>query len=224
LFGPSTVDVGSSADHSVTYLVTPSYNFDDHNMVYLRVASGYRPGGPTGVAPSLLSGGAPETYKPDSLTNYEVGYKASFPEQRMTIDVSVFDIEWKNIQILSQINGFNVTGNGAAARSAGLEFAWTWRPISGLNLSANGAYTDAYMTGPDPADAVHTGDRLPYVPKWAGNVSADYDFPVANDLSGFVGGNSNIQGLKFGITFQVCRQHIPDLLIPPTARLICIRA
>lgn len=197
LFGPTpVVDRGSSSDRSVTYLVSPSYNFDDHNMIYIRVASGYRPGGPTGVAPALLANGAPETYKPDSLTNYELGYKASFPELRMTLDVSAFDIEWKNIQILTQINGFNVTGNGAAARSAGFEFAWTWKPIPGLALSANGAYTDAYMTAPDPADAVKSGDELPYVPKLSANLAADYDFPITNDISGFVGGNFQYVGSR----------------------------
>ena len=189
LFGPATVDVGSSSDHSVTYLVAPSYNFDPYNMVYLRVSSGYRPGGPTGVAPSLLSNGAPETYKPDKLTNYEVGYKATVPSLNMTIDTSVYDIEWKNIQILSQINGFNVTGNGAAARSQGVELAWAWRPVAGLNLGAAGSYTHAYMTAPDPADAVHTGDALPYVPRWNTNLTASYDFHLKANVAGFVGGN-----------------------------------
>lgn len=189
LFGPATVDVGSSADHSLTYLVTPSYTLDDHNMVYLRVASGYRPGGPTGVSPQLLSAGAPESYRPDTLTNYEVGYKASIPSLKMTVDTSIYDLEWKNIQILSQINGFNVTGNGAGARSQGIELASTWKPVAGLDLGATASYTNAYMTGPDAADAVQSGDRLPYVPRWNVNLSANYDFLITSDVGGFVGGN-----------------------------------
>ncbi|MDB6083691.1 MAG: TonB-dependent receptor, partial [Gammaproteobacteria bacterium] len=117
LNGPATLVIGDSHDHSLTYLVSPSFTFDSHNMAYIRVASGYRPGGPTGVTSTDIYGGAPTTYKPDSLTSYELGYKGSFPELRMTIDVSGFDIEWKDIQVLSEVNGFFITGNGAKARS-----------------------------------------------------------------------------------------------------------
>ena len=117
LFGPPTTDIGSSSDNSVTYLVSPSYSFNKDNMVYVRVASGFRPGGPTGVSASNLIQGAPETYAPDKLTNYELGYKASFPQEQMTLDMSAFDIEWKNIQLLQNVNGFVVTANGSNARS-----------------------------------------------------------------------------------------------------------
>ncbi len=194
--GSSEVD-GNSSDHSLTYLVSPSYNIDDRNMVYARVASGYRPGGPTNVGAATVAAGAPTAYKPDSLTNYEVGYKASFPQQRMTIDVSGFYIDWKDIQLLTVINGFNVTGNGGTARSDGLEFAWTWQPVDRLKLSANGAYTDAQLTADVPLIGGKSGDSLPDVPKFSGNLGTDYDFPVTRDVNGFVGGNLQYQGKRF---------------------------
>jgi len=55
------------------------------------------------------------------------------------------------------VNGFFVTGNGASARSAGAELTWTWIPIIGLSLSANAAYTDAYMTADAPAISAKPG-------------------------------------------------------------------
>jgi iron complex outermembrane recepter protein len=211
LFGPPTVDVGKSSDNNVTYLFSPSYNFDAHNMLYARIASGYRPGGPTGVAASDLIQGAPETYKPDKLTNYEVGYKATFPEQRMTIDVSGFDIEWKNIQVLVDTNGFFVTGNGANARSRGLELAWSWKPMTGLSLSANAAYTHAYLTSDAPAIGGTSGEDLPDVPKFAANVAADYDFSIAGAITGFVGGSFQYQGSRH-IDFIA---NTPAAFVPP---------
>ena len=194
--GSSEVD-GSSSDHSLTYLVSPSYNINERNMIYARVASGYRPGGPTNVGAATIAAGAPAAYKPDSLTNYEVGYKASFPEQRMTIDVSGFYINWKDIQLLTVVNGFFVTGNGGTARSDGFEFAWTWEPVNRLKFSANGAYTDAQLTADVPLVGGKSGDSLPDVPKLSGNVAADYDFPVTGDINGFAGGNVQYQGKRF---------------------------
>jgi outer membrane receptor protein involved in Fe transport len=165
-------------------------------MVYARIASGFRPGGPTGVAASDLIQGAPETYKPDKLTNYEVGYKASFPQQRMTIDLSAFDIEWKDIQIIVNTGGFLVTGNGASARSSGAELAWTWKPITNLNLSANASYTHAHLTSDALAIGGKSGDDLPDVPKFSANVAAEYDFPVTAEVNGFGGANFQYQGAR----------------------------
>ncbi len=196
LNGPTYVAVGSSSSHPVTYLVSPSYNLDDHNMIYARVATGFRPGGPTGDAPTNIQAGAPVSYRPDSLTNYEVGYKAQFPEQRMTLDVSGFAIKWKNIQVLTEIDGFFDTGNGASARSDGAELAWTWKPITNISLATNAAYTDARLTEDAPAIGGKSGDNLPNVPKFSANVSADYDFPISADATGFVGGTFQYTGAR----------------------------
>ncbi len=196
LNGPTYIAVGSSTSHPVTYLVSPSFDLDKNSMIYARVATGFRPGGPTGDAPTNIQGGAPVSYRPDTLTNYEVGSKAQFPEQRMTIDVSAYDIEWKDIQVLTEINGFFDTGNGASARSDGTELAWTWKPVMSLSLAANAAYTDARLTQDAPAIGGKSGDNLPNVPKFTANVSADYDFPITGDASGFAGGNFQYNGAR----------------------------
>lgn len=194
--GPPAIAITSTSSRSTTYLFSPSYNVDSHQMVYVRVASGFRPGGPTGLTTTSVFAGAPATYGPDTLTNYELGYKAGFPKQRMTVDVSAFDIEWKKIQVLSEIQGFIITGNGAAARSSGLEFAWAWKPIAGLSWSANAAYTHAYLTTDAPGIGGREGDDLPDVPRFSANVAADYDFPVTSLVNGFVGGNFMYMGSR----------------------------
>ena len=196
LNGPASVAVAKTSSKTVTYLVSPSYNLDDRNMIYVRVATGFRPGGPTGLTTTSVYAGAPATYGPDTLTNYEVGYKASFPQQRMSIDVSGFDIEWKNIQVLSEIGGFIITGNGGDARSAGAELAWTWKPITGLSVLANAAYTDAYLTADAPGISARAGDKLPDVPEFSANLGVDYDFRLTTEVKGFVGGNFQYQGTR----------------------------
>ena len=194
--GPPAVAITSTSSRSTTYLFSPSYNFTGNQMIYARVASGFRPGGPTGLTTTSVYAGAPTTYGPDSLTNYEIGYKAAFPRQRMTVDVSAFDIEWKKIQVTSEIQGFIVTGNGATARSSGLEFAWMWKPLAGLTWSANAAYTHAYLTTDAPGIGGRAGDHLPGVPQFSANVAADYDFPVTELINGFVGGSFMYMGSR----------------------------
>lgn len=89
------------------------------------------------------------------------------------------------MRLLTEINGFNVTGNASTARSTGLELAWTWRPVTGLSLSLNGAYTNAEMTSEAPQIGATSGDQLPDSPKLSGTLAADYDFPLAYDVDGF---------------------------------------
>jgi iron complex outermembrane recepter protein len=185
LAGGALTVTGGSSDTSFTYLVTPKYTFDDNSMIYARIASGYRPGGPNNGLAALT--GLPTTFGPDTLTNYEVGYKASLLDHTATLDVSAFDIEWRNIQILETVAGISQTGNGAAARSYGFEGSASWRPVRGLSLFATLALTKAYLTENAPGVNGKAGDRLPYSPKVGATLSADYQFPLTGSLDGFLG-------------------------------------
>jgi iron complex outermembrane receptor protein len=178
-----------STDHPVTYLFNPSYKFSDDLMTYLRVASGFRPGGPNvGVPPGL---GAPLTFGADKLVSYELGLKKLLLDNSMSFDVDVFDIDWSKIQLAESTGGFSFLGNGGAARSKGLEANWRYTPVSGLTVWANATYTDAELTADTPPGGLYgyKGDTLPYVPKWNANLGADYNFPLGGGWSGFVGGN-----------------------------------
>lgn len=190
--GPSTVS-GTSSDHSVTYLVTPKYQFDSHNMLYARVATGYRPGGPNAPTPSEVAAGVPNAYRPDTLTDYDLGYKASVLSNKMTVDLSAFHIDWQHIQILTDYNGITTEGNGGSAASDGAEAAVTLTPVNGLNVSGNMAYTKARLTEDAPGVNGRNGDELPNVPKWAGYLDASYSFPLAQAI-GFVGTDFHYEG------------------------------
>jgi iron complex outermembrane receptor protein len=195
--GPSEIIAGSH-DTSGLFLVTPRYKFNDQQMIYARIASGYRPGGPNAVDAAEVAQGVSPVFKPDTLVNYEVGYKGAFPSQRATLQLSAFDIEWKNIQILETLDGLNFLGNGANARSAGLEAAATWAPVRGLSLSANAAYTDAYLTANAPGVNARSGAELPEVPRFSANLSAQYDFSITGQLDGYVGGSVRYLGDRRG--------------------------
>ena len=184
-----------STDHPVTYLFNPSYKFNDNVMGYLRVASGFRPGGANvGVQPGM---GAPLTFEPDKLVNYELGLKSMMLDGRMSVDVDAFYIDWSKVQLTSVVNGIGFLGNGGKATSRGLEASWRFHPVSGFTVWSNVSYTDAKLAEDNPAGSVYglKGDPLPYVPKWNANLGADYSFPVGS-WSGFLGGNFSYVGRR----------------------------
>ena len=176
------------SDSPTTFLLNPSFKFSDHLMGYMRVASGYRPGGPNvGVPPGL---GAPETFGPDKLVSYELGLKSALLDKRMTLDVAGFYIDWNQIQLSSFAGGFSFLGNGGKARSQGVEANWQYAAAPGLVLSANATWTDAELLADTPSGLYgNKGDPLPWVPKWNAQVGFDYDFLLGGGWLGFVGGS-----------------------------------
>jgi outer membrane receptor protein involved in Fe transport len=183
LTAPTNADVKSD-DSSTTFLITPRWHLDDNTMVYARIATGYRPGGPnTGI------GGTPLTYAPDRVTNYEIGVKTDLLDRKLSLDADAYWIDWKNIQVQEVSAYGSFIANGSAAVSRGVEGAVQWRPVGPLTLFANVAYQDAYVTEDFPAGGAVAvaGDRLPLTPLWSGAAGGEYVFPLSGDWNARIG-------------------------------------
>ena len=191
--GGSFSKTGSEERGVVTYLLSPRYRFSRDFMIYARVASGYRPGGPN-AAPSFIP--APSTFAPDKLTQYEVGFKSSFLDNHVSLDVAAFHTKWKDIQIQTSLAGFQYLVNGGTATSDGAEATLRYSPVKNLNFGVNVGYTNAKLTSDAPAAGGVDGDHLPYVPKWAGSLTADYSYPVGDNLKAVFGGSLNYTGKR----------------------------
>lgn len=173
----------ATSDQSVaTYLVNPRYQLSRHVMLYGKVASGYRPGGPNFVL--ALGHGAP-TFQPDKLWNYEVGEKATLLHDRVLLNADVYDIHWSRIQLTVNNGGINQIENGGSARIKGLELNAAYKITPDLTISGSGAYTDARLTSAVPAlGLTQPGARLPLSAKYNLALAANYDFPIAYRYSG----------------------------------------
>lgn len=175
----------NSDQDAFTYSADAKYKFNPVAIVYVRVASGFVPGGPNDVLPGSP---LPETFRSSSTTNYEVGLKSSAMDGRLNYDVDAFDVEWSDIQLVAAINGLYGVTNGGAARSRGVEGGVSYAPTRGLYLSANGAYTDARLTQDTPASVNgRAGDRLPESPFFSSTLSASYEHPLSSAVVGFGG-------------------------------------
>src|SRR5262249_38732639 len=133
-----------SSDNVFTYSVAPRFEINDHASIYARIAKGYRPGGPNVTPPNAPVGFEP-SFGPDTSTNYEIGFKGETADRRLSLDAAIYHIDWKDIQLLTTINNFGLNINGGAAKVDGAELTATFKPIHGMTLSANGAYTNARL-------------------------------------------------------------------------------
>lgn len=179
LAGPTQTVSAPSSDTSKTYMFTARYALTSNSNAYVRVASGYRPGGPNALLIDPLTGmraaGSP-TFAPDTLWSYEAGYKADLLDKRLSLETSVYDIEWKNIQQLGTVDGVNQVINAGNARIKGLEFSGTFRPNPHWNFSANLSLIDASLTTGNANAGTTAGAPLPNSAKVSATFSGTYLF------------------------------------------------
>jgi iron complex outermembrane recepter protein len=192
LLGGASIDFRNrSADDSWTYLINPRLRLAPNMIAYSRISTGYRPGGPNIGLPAASK---PPTFGPDTVTSYEIGTKGDLLARRLSFDVAAFRIDWKDIQVTQQLNGFIYVVNGPKARSQGVEATFSLRPTKGLNVSLSGTYTDAELRQDAPTSiGGFAGERLPNVSRWAGNADVGYEWTLGT-LNAFVGANYHYQG------------------------------
>lgn len=205
-------EVSSSAD-AFTYLVTPRLKISPGFMLYVRIASGYRAGGPNLTI--NLSPGEPAEFTPDQTKNFEIGAKADLLHDRLSLDSSLYYIDWKNIQITetNPQTGLGYTGNGSEAKSQGIDLSVDSKPMPGLTLGAWITLSDAELTEafPPTSNAYGvSGDRLPYSSRFSGNLFLRRDFAITDQLMGFLGGSVSYVGRREGeFTASAARQVLP---------------
>lgn len=181
--------------NAFTYLVTPTLRLSHDLMVYARLASGYRVGGVSDSICAFL--GFPCQYDPDKSLNYELGMKGEFLERKLTVDASVYYIDWKDIQIgVLGPGGFSYTANAGRAKSEGVELSLESRPFSGLTIGGWVAWNLAELTKDFPDLSGHRGDRLPFGAEWSGRLSVNQEFSLTPGMSGFVEGAVSYVGKR----------------------------
>lgn len=186
LAGGASEFAGESSDSPFTWSISPRFQLSEDSSIYLRAATGFRPGGPN-VLPPTAPASVPSQYDSDTLTNYEIGYKTNSADGRFILDVAGFYIDWEDIQLFATVEGFGVNVNGGTAVSKGVEFSSSFAATEELTLSLNGAYTDAYLTS-DAGAGGQDGDPLNFVPDWSLGLSADYEWAVGGSSTAYVGG------------------------------------
>jgi iron complex outermembrane receptor protein len=180
---PNAQVPGSSEEDVWTYAVSPRLHVSDDTMLYVRVASGYRPGGPNVFLP-----GVPPQVNADKLTNYEAGIKTEFMDRRALLNVSVYYIDWTDIQQTQGFGGVSGLTNAGDATSKGVELESNWLLTDAFRLGLNVAYADATLDATDdnPNGNVF-GTQLPGVPEWAASLTADYNFAFPGAFPAHIG-------------------------------------
>lgn len=183
---PGGVTPGGSKEDVFTWHVSPKFELSPDSMLYARISTGYQPGGP-----NVALANVPPTVDASTTTNYELGLKSEFSDQRVLLDLALFRIDWEDIQVGASVGGVTYLTNGGEAVSQGAELTLAFRPVRQLELGFNAAYTDATLSNDTPlVNGFRTGlegDRLPFIPRLSWAATANSDFELGGNWVGRVG-------------------------------------
>lgn len=197
LVGNSTASQGHLSP-KVTLSFAPSSDF----MVYATVSEGFRPGGPNIVLPPDPATGlnTPSTFSPDKLWNYEIGAKSTWLDKRLVINLALFQMDLRNLQVVAtRGDRLPYIANAGNVRSKGVELEVSLRPTDELTFGLAGAYTDDKFTQAAAAISALPGYRVAYVPKIAGSASVDWRKPISDSTTVFFNANvSHNSGAPIG--------------------------
>jgi iron complex outermembrane receptor protein len=167
-------------------------------MGYFTYSQGFKGGGFNGVATggtSSVGTGPAFKYDPETLDNFEIGFKLVGFDRRATFNASFFLGKYEDIQV-TQIRdtGFGpdgaptiarVTDNAAKGTTKGVEFELQTTPIDGLVVTSSIGYTDAEYD--DFSDALsdfdgttidRSGDRFLFTPRLQTFLGLQYSIAI----------------------------------------------
>lgn len=193
-YAPQAVSIYGGSSNKWNSKLGLSYNALDNVLIYADVAQGFRDGGVNGGIPSGCSkAGVPPKFVPDTLTNYELGWKTTLLGGHVVWNGAFYYMPWKNLQSLlfdpNLCSSASFNANVGDARIYGSETDIKFKPNAFLSMEFSASYNDSRMKSNvfgSENFSVFPGERLPYVPylNWSGN--ARYEHPIQDALHGYL--------------------------------------
>ncbi|KQV82196.1 hypothetical protein ASD15_09010 [Massilia sp. Root351] len=180
LFAPGPQPAASSSEDVTTWMATARWRPAPRQALYLRAASGYRPGGPLPIIRNPLTGlplNKP-AFQSDTLWSYEAGWKGDIVPGRWSTEIALYQIDWKDMQVFTSNAGFSGIGNAGRARSRGIEATLRGRPADGVRVAAALSAIDAELRDDSPDLGGKAGERLPDTARLSAALQADRDFEL----------------------------------------------
>ncbi len=190
-YSPTTPAYTADSSKKVNSKAGINYKFTSHIMAYADFSQGFRDGGAnSGYPQSCYAAGVPKQYVPDTLNNFEIGWKTTSLNGRLIWNGAAYLMHWKDLQtLIYDVNicapsSFNV--NVGNARIYGVESNLDFKLDENWSFQASGSYTDSHLVdSPYSSFRVNVGERLPFVPYFSYSWNVRYDHPLVTGFKGY---------------------------------------
>jgi outer membrane receptor protein involved in Fe transport len=221
-YGPNSPSDYSSTSHKWDGKAGVSYKLSHQAMVYADWSQGFRPGGSnTGLPSDCYASGVTQSYNPDTLNNYELGWKTTSLGHRLLWDGAAYYMDWKDLQALiydasvCPSSAYNI--NVGEARIYGAESNIDFVINDNWSLQASADYTDAsVISAASPNYESYVGERLPFAPYFNWSWNARYERPLSRALHGYLQFDMAHKGDMYnGLNPDDENSGLPRILQPP---------
>ncbi len=190
LFANGDDQVDTTKSDGFTSRIMTSYDLDDTFTLNAQISEGFRLGGVNDPLNATLCNdddlaifGNFQNYKDETLTNYEVGFKAN--SGTWSANTALFYADIKNLQVTLDAGSCSsrISFNVPEAHSTGVEFELSVRPSAELDISLAGSvlnseFDSTVVDGNGVViGGVEKGNRLASVPKMQFSLASTYSFP-----------------------------------------------
>ena len=142
-------------------------------MAYATYSKGFKGGGFQNNASQAVA--ANVAYDPESVTNYEVGYKAELFDRKVRWNSALFLMKYKNLQVQQTLASClcNIISNAASATIKGIESDLQFAPTRSVRAWVSGTYLDATYDSFVFAGVNNSGKKLQRTPQFQFAVGAE---------------------------------------------------
>lgn len=162
----------------LTWRIGGDFSPSDNLMLYGVVSTGFKSGGYQDTPSTASSAVTP--FNPENATLYELGAKATLLDRRLTWNTSIYQTDYKDLQVRSTRGFDTVTTNAGTARIRGLETALDARFGERLRVSGSYAYTDGKFLELADRGQDRSGNRMTRSPKHKITLSPSYIQPLSS--------------------------------------------
>ena len=176
-----------------------AWDMNEDIMLYATLSEGYRNGGVNSVpacTPEQLASGTQQLcalpdevlISPDTIDNFELGMKGRFFDDRLSLNLALFQIDWEDIQVAgtTEFGSLPITVNGGTAESNGFEVFGRFLINANWDVSWTYAYTQAELTEDAPGVVgpftALDGARLPGHAEHQGTFNVTYTTTVLDGI------------------------------------------
>jgi iron complex outermembrane receptor protein len=195
--GPSDI-TATSKGHVTSPKAGINWKIDDRTLVYFSAAKGYRPGG-AGIPVHLNTQactdqlnqlGGTSNYEADYLWSYEVGLKTQLFDRRLSIEGSVYHIDWSNIisAVHVPLCATHISKNLGDAKSDGFDLSVKALLSQTFTAGLYVGYTNAHYSSDSAIfgeTLARSGEAISDVAPW--NVTAElmYQTQLKDNVFGY---------------------------------------
>ena len=186
--GALTGAVSTYSKSSWDYRVSLDYRFSPALMVYGTISTGFKGGG---TNPRPFNANQLISFDPETLTNYEIGFKSDLFDRKVRFNVSGFYDTYSKIQIpvlTCPDSPCAARLNAGDADVKGFEAELFARPIPPLQIDASLSYLDFKFKNLDPSAMYPTNpggaalDDPSAFPPWKATGGIQYEIPLGGDI------------------------------------------